>query len=349
MLKPIFTISPEINSRIAEIERIKTLVDHSNILPELEINLRFRATVDAIHSSTTIEGNPLNKDQVEKVLKGKLITAPEYAIQEVVNYKKALDWIDKRSQLRKQICKKDILQLHQLTMNNLLPSEKIGNWRPGKVYIVDEIDNKEIIQYTGPIARNISQLIDHLLQWLKDQSNGNLHPVLVAGILHFVFVSIHPFSDGNGRVTRLLVLMYLRQNEYGFRNALTPDSYYLQHRLQYYKALSLGKTYATRIKADLTPFLDYFTKGFLEVVQKLQQDITAASNTAASKSPIRLSQNEIAILDYTRRFRSITVQDVIDAFNLPKRTAQRRLQGLVDKKILKQEGQARATRYIIRK
>jgi len=61
MFKPKFTITPEINKRIAEIEKLKTLVDHATILPELEVQLRFRATVESVHSSTSIEGNPLSE------------------------------------------------------------------------------------------------------------------------------------------------------------------------------------------------------------------------------------------------------------------------------------------------
>ena len=68
MFKPKFTITPEINNRIAQIEKLKVLVDQAKILPELEIQLRFRATVESVHSSNSIEGNPLNKQQVEEIL-----------------------------------------------------------------------------------------------------------------------------------------------------------------------------------------------------------------------------------------------------------------------------------------
>ena len=72
---PRFTITPEINNRIAQIEKIRQIVTSSRILPQQEITLRYRATVDAVHSSTTIEGNPLKRQEVVKVLAGKLVVA----------------------------------------------------------------------------------------------------------------------------------------------------------------------------------------------------------------------------------------------------------------------------------
>src|SRR3989344_9561545 len=106
--KPRFTITPEINNRIARIEKIRQIVASSRILPKQEITLRWRAAVDAVHSSTTIEGNPLKRQEVVKVLSGRLVNAPERAITEVVNYKKALDWLAKRQPRKTPITGKDI-------------------------------------------------------------------------------------------------------------------------------------------------------------------------------------------------------------------------------------------------
>ncbi|HEX7017795.1 MAG TPA: Fic family protein [Patescibacteria group bacterium] len=346
--KPHFTITPEINTCIAEIEKIRTIVAHSHILPEIELHLRFRATVEAAYSSTTIEGNPLNRKQVEQVITGQPINAPDYAIREVSNYMQALNWLNKQTTQQSEINKSSILMLHRLTMSELLPKEKVGQWRPGNVYIVNEKNHQETVQYTGPKASRIENLIKDLLTWLETQSKTkNLHPVLVAGIFHYAFVSIHPFSDGNGRVTRLLTKFYLQLTEYDFRGTFTPDSYYVQNQLQYYQALSLGNTYDARIRSDITPFLDFFTKGFLKIAQKLHADITVAGNQSSLGKIVRLDQEEIAILDYTRQFGSISSSEVQEAFGVPYRTAQRKLANLVIKKLLKRQGSGPATEYVL--
>jgi Fic family protein len=346
MLKPIFTITPGINQNIAEIEKIKTTIERSNIIPEVEIELRLRASVEAIFSSTSIEGNPLNKLQVQKVLKGQPVRASDYAIKEVINYKLALDWVEKRLRQKKEINEKDIPALHKIVMERLLPKEKVGNWRPGPVYIVEEKKGKEIVRYTGPEAKKIPGLISDLLKWLSLSEKSDLHTILVAGLLHYFFVSIHPFSDGNGRTTRLLTMLYLRQKKYGFKGTLALDSYYLQNQQNYYKALSLGSTYSRRLINDATPFLDFFTKGFLTSIQELYDVALLGKINRDNASPIKLNRDELAILDYVKLLGSITAKEVADNLELSSRTAQRRLSELVKKGFLQQEYKGKATQYL---
>ncbi len=342
---PKFTITPAINNRIAALERIRTLVDHSHILPQQEIALRFRAAVEATYSSTTIEGNPLDKNAVGKVLSGKRINASQKAIIEVINYKHALDWIDKKVANQEKLSIKDIFKLHRIAMHELLSLEKVGKFRPGPIYIVDEIKGKEHIRYAGPAARQVKPLIQELLVWVETNQT-NLHPILLAALLHFEFVSIHPFSDGNGRVTRLLTLLFLRQKGYGMKNSLIPDIYYIHSKLGYYQALNRANNYLGRRKADLTPWLEYFSEGLLAVAQDLQQQITLVQSAAVKPDQImRLSPDEFRILEFAHQMKHITVQDAIDILEIPKRTAQRRLQTLVDNQLLAKYARGRSTFY----
>jgi Fic family protein len=161
-----------------------------------------------------------------------------------------------------------------------------------------------------------------------------------------LFVSIHPFSDGNGRTTRLLTQHLLQIWNYGFKNTLSLDSYYLQHQLEYYEALSRSKTFDGRMDADITPFLDFFTQGFLESVRTLQQYIEIGG-TESRKALIRLNTEELSILDYAHQFGAVALRDVIDMLNIPRRTAQRRLQMLVSKGILEKFDQGPTTKYKI--
>ena len=347
MFEPKFFITPEINNRIAKIEKYKTLVDQATILPELEVQLRFRATVETVHSSTSIEGNPLSKQQVKKVLHGNTITAPDYAIKEVLNYKKALDWLDKE-QFKEFLSPKQIKFVHKILMTDLLPKNKVGTWRSGSVYIIDEVKGKEIIQYTGSDSNDLPKLVTSFIQWLSVQSKKKkYHPVLLAGLVHYIFVSIHPFSDSNGRITRLLTHHYLNTVNYDFRQSLSLDAYYLQHRQEYYQALSRGKTFDDRMDADITEFIDFFTKGFLQSVKNVSHYIQTGKVTEKGQKPLRLSQDELHILDFIYEFGSINVREAIDILSTTKRTAQRRLSGLVESNTLKVLGKGPATKYLL--
>lgn len=344
MYQPKFTITPEINNRIAEIERIKEVVNKSRILPEQEVILRFRAKVDAIHSSTSIEGNILNKGEVEKVLGGEMVKANERMIIEALNYKKAIDWMEKKLVDSRKIGIKDILQLHYLTMKDLLPKEKVGYFRKGPVYIVDVIKGQDIVKYIGPKGEKVKRLIEELLTWLNKEE-GKLHPILIAGLLHYEFVSIHPFSDGNGRVTRLLTLFFLWLNRYEFKRVLVPDIYYWQNRMAYYDALNRAKTYAGRRSVDATLWLEFFTKGFLTVAKDLEKEITAVSLSGKDQEIIRLSNDDLIMVDFVKQMGRADLQDIISILNGSERTVQRRLKGLVDKKIFKKYGKGRAIFY----
>jgi len=344
MFQPKFTITPEINNRVAEMARIKEVVNKSRILPEQEITLRYRAKVDAIHSSTSIEGNLLNKRQVQLVISGKSVRASERMITEAINYKNALDWLEKRSRKTKKISFDDILSLHRLTLRQLLPEEKVGNFRKGEIFIVDVINGKDVVRYIGPKGYQIRSLLEGLLTWLYNSKN-NLHPILKAGIFHYEFVSIHPFSDGNGRVTRLLTLLYLWLNDYAFKKVLVPDVYYLQNRLAYYDALNRAPVYDVRHEIDITPWLDYFTKGFLAVARDLEAEITAFSLKDSGQTPVKLSETELLLVDFARQLGRIDLKEAINIINVPRRTAQRWLARLVAKKILKKHGKGKSIYY----
>jgi Fic family protein len=343
MYRPHYDITDKLLGKIAEIERNRTKVDTGNILPEREVEMRYRATVEASHSSTSIEGNPLSLKQVEAVLSGKAqLTPHQYAETEVRNYKKALDYIEKRSHTKKPITIADILSIHKAIMAGLLPAEKVGSLRSGNIYIADQDDN---ILYTGPKAESLNGELDGLLKWLTDA--GNIHPVIAAAILHYQFVSIHPFSDGNGRVTRALTALYLELRDYDFRGSLVLDTFYSVDKPAYYSALSLADNYPGRKGADLTPWLDYFVDGFLSASKVLVVEIALLSKYAEPTHRGKISRDDADLLSYAKQFGSITsaeAEGILPGAN--RRTIQRKLSKLVDAGYLKMTGSARNTKYI---
>jgi Fic family protein len=348
MFKPNFTITSDILNQIAGIERIRAIVDKSVILPEREISLRYRYTVEAIHSSTSIEGNPLDRKQIEAVLAGKKVSQSKYALTEVINYKRALDFIRERSLSEQPICLDDILHLHRLVSTGLLPKEKSGEIRPGDIFIVDSIDGVDHVRYTGPEATQVPKLLSELLDWLV-ADGSTLHPVLSAGILHLEFVSIHPFSDGNGRMARLLTMLYLGLRDFDFRGVLVPETYYLENRMAYYTALSSaqGEKYSKSHRLSMDPWLQYFVSGLLAVAKELNANIGLAAAPANTGIPIKLSRDEIVILDYVRQFGSIDLNTATEILARNQRTVQRRLENLVAKKLLLMKRAGKNTEYTL--
>ena len=341
MFKPVYTITDEILSMIAEIESIRAKVIQIPILPERAIELHYRATVEMTHSSTSIEGNPLSLDQVDSILKKQSITKRDYSETEVRNYKASLDFIDKRKQTDKQLGYSDILHLHKLSMKGLLPVKKTGVIRPGSIYIVDQDDN---VKFTGPKANLVQSKLEDLLSWLN--SDKGIHPCIAAALLHYQFVTIHPFSDGNGRVARLLTVLFLGLHDYDYNGSIVLDSYYAQEKAEYYAALHdcQGKTY--REGNDLTSWILYFVTGFLSSAKVLWAEFAILSALEPLVSRKLISRVEMDILIYAVQFGSISLSEAEEILpDISRRTLQRKLGLLSDSGYLTKRGAARSTRY----
>ncbi len=272
MFKPQFSITPKILNNISQIMEIKAIIERTKVLPEREALLRRQAVVRMAHTSTSIEGNPLAEFEVEKVLAGGKIDASQKEILEVQNYEKSLLKVIQLASSKTKITKQVILSLHQTLMTSLVDREKAGFFRKTPVYIVNEYKNREELAYEPPKATLVVPLINDLLGWLNNKTIDQ-HPIIIAGLLHYQFVTIHPFTDGNGRLTRLLTQLYLYLTDFDFRKVLILDEYYNQNRKNYYEALQTGKTYQKREGVNLTNWLEYFTTGFLSEAQNAKLKI----------------------------------------------------------------------------
>jgi Fic family protein len=342
---PKYQITDGLLSTIAEIEVLRTQISSSYILPEREIEMRYRATVEEVHSSTAIEGNRLNIKQVEKVLAdGTPLTRHQYAEIEVRNYKRALEFVDKRKLTGKPITLEDVLTIHSIITDSLLSDDRTGKLRTVGVDIINQ-DNVKL--YDAPEVSILNSEIAELLSWLS--VNSNIHPVIAAAVLHYQFVSIHPFVDGNGRTTRALTHLYLGLHRYDFRGALVLDSYYLADKQAYYKALHevQGINYDHAVAAELNSWIVYFVDGFLSSAKILSIEVMILSNVVdGDKPPKRIKSDDVDLLSYAKQFGSISLAEAGDILpGVPRRTLQRKLKALVDDGYLVASGNTRNTSY----
>lgn len=349
MFKPKYSISPEVLSAIAEIAEIKVIVERSPVLPLNELELKRQAMVRMVHTSTSIEGNRLEEYQVGRVLSGMSVNADDKSILEVRNYQNALKEVEILASKKTAITKDVILKLHSVTMKGLLDNKKTGTFRPGDIYIVDDLGNgKEKLRFKGPIADQISSLVNELLNWLKIADKQDLHPVLRAGVFHSQFVHIHPFSDGNGRVTRLLATLILYLSGWDFRKVIVLEEFYNKNRQDYYNALAYGWDDHYKDGADFTNWLEYFAAGFLVEARKVKRVITSLGfDKAKNTTQAFLDPDEVKIMDLLVSNLKITSDDVVKLLNIAKRTSQLKLKSLVDKKLIKSEGKGPSTFYIL--
>jgi Fic family protein len=349
MYKPVFTITPDILNAIGEISSIKTMVETSRVLPLNEAQLKRQAMIRMVHTSTSIEGNKLAEFQVDKVLSGMSVSADQRSIQEVKNYQAAIKEIDKLASQEGHLTITKILDLHKILMKGLLPEEKQGAWRSGPIYVVDDLgDGREQLRFEGPLAEKVLFLINELLTWLEHSEKEKLHPILRAGIFHLQFVSIHPFPDGNGRMTRLLTQYILYKAGWDFRKIIVLEDFYNTDRQEYYNAENEIQGHKYHEGQDMTNWLDYFVLGFLVEARKVRDGIKAVGfSKKDADSQIFLDRDEIQIMDFLTTTGQITSRDVEEILKIAKRTAQLKLKNLVDKKLIKMEGKGPASYYTL--
>lgn len=350
MFNPKYTITPSILDKISKISEIKTIVERSRVLPHREIELRRQAIVKMVHTSTSIEGNSLAQFQVNKVLGGEKVKADPKSIDEIKNYQDALLLIDKIAASKKGFNEDDVLAIQKEVTKGILEAQKSGHFRPSTVYIVNTVGDIDKVMYRPPSAKKVLVLVSDLITWLNDAAKELLHPVISAGILHLEFASIHPFTDGNGRTTRLLTELHLMQNAWDFRKILVLDEYYNQDRLEYYNALQIEETYNERIGQDITSWLEYFTEGFLVEAMRVKDDIqsTGLDKVPGKGEQIFIDKDEIPLVEFLTTVGRITSDDVVDILKVSKRTAQNKLKNLIEKDLIKQEGSGTAVYYILK-
>ncbi|MBI3486174.1 Fic family protein [Candidatus Daviesbacteria bacterium] len=348
MFKPKLTITPSILDGISLISEIKAIVERSKVLPLNEAQLRRQALVRMAHTSTSIEGNPLAEYQVDKVLAGMSVNADQKSIIEVKNYQQALKEAEQLAKEKSVLTIENVLKLHSLVMKGLLEAKKTGHFRPGSVFIVDDLgDGREKLRFEGPEAKKVPFLVNELLNWLA--SEKTLHPILKAGIFHSHFVNIHPFSDGNGRMTRLLATLILYKEGWDFRKILVLEDYYNRDRLAYYNGLASSSGTKFSDSVDFTPWLEYFVEGFLYEAKNVADKIESIGFAKTeSDTQVFLDRDEVKIMDFLTSTGRITSQDVEDLLKVAKRTAQLKLKKLIEKKLISIAGSGPATYYLLK-
>lgn len=198
MYQPKFTITNKVLKNIGSIEASKEVIDKAALLPYFEREFREDALVRTVHYGTHIEGNELNLSEAEKVLMGQDIQARDRDVQEVINYRKVMDYIGQSGIKNPEfnIDENLIKHLHKLTVEKILSEEQCGVFRKTQVVVKNSVTGE--ISFRPPMAVAIPFQIKNLMEYIESAPDEEVHPVLKSGIVHYELVRIHPFLDGNG-------------------------------------------------------------------------------------------------------------------------------------------------------
>ena len=329
---PKFTITPKIAKDLSEIERVRGFLDAIRLEGDWLLEMQKQALILESHHSTHIEGTALSLEQARSILEGKKVWGVSRDDEkELLNYKKAMDFISKYLGKEDPIAEGIIRELHKILVKGVRGEHADpGNYRKVQNYVVNS-RTREVV-YTPPPPLEVPHLMRDFVQWLNEA--GDVSPLLIAGIAQFQFVHIHPFIDGNGRTARLLSTLILYKTGYDFKKLFTISEHYDKDRPLYYKAIQSVR----QNNMEMTFWLDYFVDGLrsqmFEIQQKgetiIKQDVLLKNIKKAG-----INSRQEKGVKYIIRTGKISVNEYQEIARCIRRTAQRDLEDLADRKIIK--------------
>jgi Fic family protein len=344
MYTPTFSINNKILKNIGDIEAAKQIIENAPLVPYWEKKFQDEALVRITHYGTHIEGNELSLTQVQKILDGERVVARDRDVQEVINYRKVLGYIDKMSDLK--IGEDTIMELHKIVVRSVLPDNEAGSYRQKEVVIRNSITGD--VAFRPPRAIEVPWQMKELAVFINDETE--IHPVLKGGIVHYEFVRIHPFLDGNGRVGRALSMLVLYKLGYDIRQFFSLEEHFDRDPDRYYEALqSVDKN-----NGDQTEWLSYFTECLAAELSKIKERIENISiDTNLKKKlggPVMLSDRQLKIIEYIQANGFIENRAYDTLFPMVSEdTVLREVQDLVKKGILKKQGVTKGVKYVMDK
>lgn len=303
MLNLSYNISPILKTHLARIEQLRTRILLAPLSPSVELRLRWEAMQKRLYYTLSLSGNSLAQEQMVRSLgKTKKLSPQEW---DVVKYKHALDYIMQQWLVsQKPVTVKTIIELHQIAC-------------PGRLRVSE---------------REIKQLLDYL--------SGNEHPVVKSAVAMIQVLRLAPFTDGNGRLSRLLTLLYLYKDGFDCRGLLALEEEwkkdagtFIEH---FQKASETG---------NLTLWLEYFAHSLGKQLEKRLHDVFASSHRP-TPAFFALTDRQQAILNtLDEPNTSITNRKVQKLFAISQITASRDLAKLAALGLLFSHGKGRSVYY----
>jgi Fic family protein len=338
-------ITPEILSLIAEIDEFKGAWRAiGRIAPERLSGLRRVATIESVGSSTRIEGARLTDREVEKLLAnirlGSFTTRDE---QEVAGYAEVMETIFSAYEAI-SFTENHIRQLHRDLLAHSIKDERHrGAYKTlsNNVEAFNEQGESLGIVFETASPFDTPRRMEELIAWLDDQGREKrLHPLLVVAIFVVVFLEIHPFQDGNGRLSRILTTLLLLRAGYAYVPYSSLESIIEQSKESYY--ISLRRTQGTIRSAepDWNSWIEFFLRALHRQKTRLEKKMERERIILAD-----MPELSVTLLELAREHGRITVAEAARITDASRHTIKDHLKALVDQGHLVLHGAGRGAWY----
>jgi len=345
VLQPIHTLLLSVDwiliDRVSRIDRFDGAWDGMEKREgDLLTQLKVMATIQSVSASTRIEGSLMSDAEVDTLLHGLDTTQLEdHDSRDVAGYYHVLDLINESPEAL-LITESTIKHLHQI----LLKYNPDDAWHRGDyktqsnaVQATMADGTQQDILRTTPHGFTTDDGMRSLVEWYA--KDGLTHPIIKTAILSYEFVTIHPFQDGNGRMSRLLIILLLLQHGYTWIQFVSVEQEIESRKAEYYRVLR--ECQVSRPEEDVTPWVAFFLDVLLTIQQRLLRKLQKQGNLGI------LSSKERKIYLFVENHPGTQSGEIADRLKVPSPTVKRLLSRMVDRELLRRSGAGRTTCYSI--
>lgn len=303
-------------------------------------DLKSIATVRSVGASNRIEGNTMSNEEVDVLLKKIDITKlNDRDSQEVVGYFEVLDLISE-SYKNIQLTENHIKSLH----NSLMKYSDKDQWHKGDYKVHSNAveasfpdGSRQIIFQTTEAGFATEDAIRQLLNWYNTEKE--VHPLVKVASFVYDFLSVHPFQDGNGRLSRLISTFLLLKNGYKWIQYVSFEHEIENRKNEYYQ--TLRNCQAQRPNEDVTVWIQFF----LSCLSNIQSQLLVKLNRSGLET--QLSPKEKSIYTIIQNRPNIQSSEISEKLAIPAPTVKRILSVLLNKGLIEKEGSGRNVSYTI--
>lgn len=348
MKEPAITLGQDLVKLIAEIDEFKGRWDALKTLsPDRLSALRKVAAVESIGSSTRIEGSELTDAQVEELLSNiKIQSFKTRDEQDVAGYAEAMDLVFQAYE-DMRLTENHISQLHLMLLRHSHKDERHrGAYKKLRNDVVAfDADGKELgVVFETATPFDTPRAMEELVAWTKKAiDEESLHPLLIVAIFIVQFLAIHPFQDGNGRLSRLLTTLLLLRAGYLYLPYASLERVIEENKDLYYKALRRTQGTLKDEKPDWEPWIGFFLRSLKKQKDSLARRLDREK--AEQEDDASLPELSVQILALFKDRDRLSATEIEGLTGANRNTLKVRLRELVAAGRLTKRGKARATWY----
>lgn len=362
MYTPKYRITTEILKNVGLVEAAREVIDNAPMVPAWEAKFRSEAALRAAHFGTALEGNDLTLNEAKIIMDQAMETTTQAEqagvvarprdVQEVINYRRVLEFLEIRREAGDYLMEL-LLAIHELITDKLVDERKSGKYRETQVVLKNSVTGE--VSFRPPSYLDVPSLMDGFLDWLNSDNGKLEHPIIRAGVAHYVLAAVHPFVEGNGRTARAFATLVLFKEGYDIKRFFALEEYFDSHAEEYFGSLMEVSNQSPLLsQRDLTPWLVTFTRALAIELTRIKEKIRELSVDVQIKKrqgkQVSLSERQMKMVEYLGTHGEITMKEARSVLTMVSEdTILRDLKDLIDKEVIAKKGSTKAAKYVLKK